>query len=330
MLETSVDHFHLEQWTWAAERGGMNRYPSQRIPRTADDSPRGCTPRLYFKDSALAKHLLKKCRLLSRPFSPPLWLRNRHVQTILPVLLPTPLVEFDREYILMKDKGVVALDWFVRIKSNRRKRLVFLIVIPGMTDSTLDVANVCKLGAKKGFRPLVFNFRGHGKTVLTTPKLQSYGDPSDLRQIIKYIKERYPKGIISAVGYGTGCDLLLSYLGEYGSSASISGAVCISPCYDVTDRFTKTVDGLYDFFYMLRLKNILCCHSKSLSKNIDLSRAIQTWSFQEYYQSVYSKLYGFSDMEEFWDRNNPLRDVDDISVPVMFINSLDDPFYSKK
>lgn len=251
------------------------------------------------------------------------------MQTILPILLPTPLVEFDREYILMKDKGVVALDWFVRIRSSKRKRLVFLVVIPGMTDNTLDVANVCKLGAKKGFRPLVFNFRGHGKTVLTTPKLQSYGDPSDLRQIIKYIKERYPRGLISVVGYGTGCDLVLSYLGEYGSSASISGAVCISPCYDVTDRFTKTVDRMYDFFYMLRLKNILCCHSKSLSKNIDLSRAIQTWSFQEYYQSVYSKLYGFSDMDEFWDRNNPLRDVDDISVPVLFINSLDDPFYSK-
>jgi predicted alpha/beta-fold hydrolase len=35
-------------------------------------------------------------------------------------------------------------------------------------------------------------------------------------------------------------------------------------------------------------------------------------------------MYGYKDVEEFYDRNNPLRDVDDISVPLLFISSEDD------
>ena len=40
-------------------------------------------PKLYFKESTLASHLTKNCRLDARSFSPPLWIRNKHVQTFL-------------------------------------------------------------------------------------------------------------------------------------------------------------------------------------------------------------------------------------------------------
>ena len=39
--------------------------------------------------------------------------RNRHIQTILPVILPKPKYEYRREYIPMEDGGQVALDWGV-------------------------------------------------------------------------------------------------------------------------------------------------------------------------------------------------------------------------
>ena len=41
-------------------------------------------------------------------------------------------------------------------------------------------------------------------------------------------------------------------------------------------------------------------------------------------------MYDYTDLDEFWDRNNPLRDVDDISVPLLFISSEDDPLHSHK
>lgn len=286
-------------------------------------------PKLHFKESALASHLLKRCRLMNRRFEPPWWLRNAHAQTIIPYLFPVAATEFDREYLQMKDRGVVALDWVINVSVHKRKRCTILLIIPGLTGSAVSVSKICSLAAHKGYRPVVFNHRGFGNSVLTTPKLLSSGDPSDLRQVVKYIQGRYPKSLITMMGYGTGCSLLLSYLGEFGSSANICAGACISACFDQTERFSKGVQGVYDVLYLLKLKFALTYHSSSLSKHINFSEMLKTWSFKEFDEHVYSKLYNFTNIEDFWDKNHPLRDVDEIAVPLLFINSLDDPFYSK-
>ncbi|XP_060570232.1 protein ABHD15-like [Ruditapes philippinarum] len=285
-------------------------------------------PKLYFKESALASHLLKRCRLMNRKFDPPWWISNAHVQTILPFLLPSEELEYDREYLQMKDRGVVALDWVVQVSIHKRKRCTILLVIPGFTANALSVSKLCGLAAHKGYRPVVFNPRGFGNSNLTTAKLLSYGDPTDLRQVIKYIHGCYPKALITMIGYGNGCSLLLSYLGEYGSSANICAGACISACFDYTERFSKDKRGMYDLLYLSKLKCTIGAHSKALSNKIDLNELLRAWSYRRFDEVVYSKMYGFSNVEEFWERNNPLRDVDEIAVPLLFINSLDDPFYS--
>lgn len=287
-------------------------------------------PKLYFKDSALAAYLLKRCRLLNRKFDPPWWLRNAHVQTVVPYLFSLCATEFDREYLQTKDKGVVALDWVRHLHTHKRKQCTILLVIPGLTGSAVSVSKLCSVASKKGFRPVVFNQRGFGNSVLTTAKILSVGDPNDLRQVVKYIYGLYPKPLITMLGYGTGCSLVLSYLGEYGSSANLHAAACISPCFDITERFSKGLQGLYDILYLLKLKVILSVHSSALAKCVNFNKLLRSWTFKTFDEIVYAKLYNFTNAEEFWDKNNPLRDVDEISVPLLFINSLDDPFYFKE
>ncbi|XP_052797565.1 protein ABHD15-like [Mya arenaria] len=286
-------------------------------------------PKLYFKESALASHLLKRCRLINRNFDPPWYLRNAHIQTILSFILTHTSTEFEREYLQMRDRGVVALDWALHVSVHKKKCCSVLKILPGLTATSVNVSNLCSLAAHKGYRPVVFNQRGFGNSVLTSPKILSNGDPHDLRQVVKYIHSRYPKALVTMVGLGTGCSLLLSYLGEFGSSANIFAAVCISACFDNSGKFSKGVQGIYDILYLLSLKITLCEHSNSLSKYIDFNELLKCWSFRHFDELMYSKLYNFSNVDDFWDRNNPLRDVDEIAVPLLFINSLDDPFYSK-
>ena len=114
--------------------------------------PASPIPKLHFKDSALASHLLKRCRLMDRKFNPPWWLRSAHVQTLLPYLIPAAGVEFEREYLQMNDKGVVALDWVVHVSIHKRKRCTVLLVLPGLTANALSVSKLCSLAAHKGFR----------------------------------------------------------------------------------------------------------------------------------------------------------------------------------
>lgn len=285
-------------------------------------------PKLHFKESALASHLLKRCRLMNRKFEPPWWISNAHIQTILPYILPNERIEYDREYLQMKDRGVVALDWVVHVSIHKRKRCTVMLVIPGFSGSALSVSKICGLAAHKGYRPVVYNARGFGNSVLTTPKILSYGDPTDLRQVVKYIHGRYPKALITMVGYGTGCSILLSYLGEYGSSANVCAGACVSACFDYTERFSTNAPGLYDILYLTCLKYYLGVHTSSLGKQIDFTQMLKAWTYKQFDMTVYSKLYSFSNVEDFWDKNNPLRDVDEIAVPLLFINSLDDPFNS--
>lgn len=78
---------------------------------------------------------------------------------------------------------------------------------------------------------MVFNRRSHNGTPLTTVKLQQFGDPADLREAVRYIRYQQPSGRLYAVSESTGSGLLLSYLGECGSSSYVTAAVCLSPVF---------------------------------------------------------------------------------------------------
>ncbi|KAK3737677.1 hypothetical protein RRG08_066364 [Elysia crispata] len=284
-------------------------------------------PKLYFRDSSLNTYIIDKCKMQGRTFSPSFWLRSRHLQTMLPIILPKPEVTFEREYLQMRDKGVVALDWVVLPQAKTKRRTMVLLVIPTLTGSACHVSAMCHAAATRGMRTVVFNRRGHGGALLTTPKLQSFGDPTDLRQVIKYIRLCWPKCPLAAVAYGTGCGLLMSYLGEFGSSALLTAGACVSPCWDAPERFLSSGPrGIYDLLLLLGLKTILYKHAPALGQVLDAGHAlVSAWSFPEFDRTVYCQLYGHKDLDQFWEVNNPIRDVDDIEVPVLCVNSMDDP-----
>lgn len=287
-------------------------------------------PKFFYKESTLATHILKRCRFMTRAFSPSIWISNRHIQTLLPWIIPHNCkCQFDREYLQLRDKGVVALDWVTNVKLPKKKRRTVILIIPGLTGDALSVSSLCDAATCRGMQCVVFNRRGHGRTFLTTPKLQSYGDPSDLRQVINYIHDRYPKTLITVVSYGSGCDLFLSYLGEFGSSAQICAGVCISPCFEVNQRSSDIFSGIYNILVLLHMKFIIWRHARALSDVIDVPGALKSWSFKSFDSHVFLKMLGCEDLDEFYERNNPLRDVDDISIPLLFLCSLDDPVYSK-
>ncbi len=67
-------------------------------------------------------------------------MKNTHVQTLLSAVLksgPEHDIIFEREYLQMKDKGIVALDW-AKIPHNKRKssRRTSSISLQGKTKRT--------------------------------------------------------------------------------------------------------------------------------------------------------------------------------------------------
>lgn len=283
-------------------------------------------PKLYYKESDLTRHLLKHCTYLKNPFRPKLFLSHCYIQTLLGYFKPAlKEIMFVRQYIEMNDGGIIALDWHKSSKVKVGKNSSILIIFPRLTGDALSVSQICVLAAERGFRVVVFNRRGHGSSYLTTPKLTSPGDPTDVRQALEYISLKYPGVNIVGVGIGAGCALVFSYLGEYGSSSLLRAAACVSPSYDNTETLSNSIPKFYELLLLYGLKKMILRHAKSLEKVINIPEVLKTWSLKDFDYHVYCKMYGLDTFQTFWEENDPMRDVDDIAVPVLCINSLDDP-----
>lgn len=282
-------------------------------------------PELFCKESQLNAYLINQCTNLKRPFRPTAWACNAHIQTFLGLFIQRNNVIYEREYLQLLDKGIVALDW-CRLRDYPPKRTSsIVIVLPGQADDRKSVRILCSEACKRGFRVVVINSRGHGNSYLATSRFQSFGDPTDLRQCVMYINRKFPKANITAVGVGSGSALLFSYLGEFGSSTRLKAAAFISPLYEIDQEYLESVLKFYQCVILCALKLTLSCHAKALSKSVDLQSAFTSWNLLQYIEKVYCDPLGYSSVEDFLEKNNPLRDVDDIAIPLMCINSQDDP-----
>lgn len=166
-------------------------------------------PRLICKPTALATYLLQRCGSLTRmrPAAGP-W-GDPHLQTLSGMLCEGRGggLAFSRERLLLKDGGVVALDWaegtvsagtFWRKGSQWRTEHPLdgkahggftatppiLLVIPqyrgGMTP---HLKALCRQAVQRGFYVAVVHSRGTAGCLLTTARLTEFGDPADLEQV---------------------------------------------------------------------------------------------------------------------------------------------------
>ncbi|XP_076833166.1 protein ABHD15 [Brachyhypopomus gauderio] len=293
------------------------------------------------KPSALANYLLKHCRSFCKNASASAWdwRASPYLQTVFGVFWPhDSAVHFMRDYLQLSDDGLVALDWAaVGAPHHKRRRTsssstnpVLLIIPNSFGKITWNVRKLCETALGHGYLPVVFNRRCQNGTPLCTLKLQEFGDPTDLREAVRYIRYRRPAGRLYAVGESTGSGLLLAYLGECGSSSYITAAACLSPVFRCQSWFESGPAGLlhralllYQKFCLSRYRTVLreVVHADSLFSCSSL-RAMEETLFC---QSGPKGLPAEGAWESYWERNDPLRDVDEVAIPVLCVCSRDDP-----
>lgn len=189
--------------TWTKEAGSPGTDVLSGSGQVSDG------PRLICKPTALAKYLLQHCvslarlRLASWPRGDP------HLQTLSSMLCGKhgDRLQFTRDHLLLRDGGIVALDWAVGTRLGEafgRKRWEgrkehqsegkalgcftttppVLLVIPqywgGMTP---HLKVLCHQAMHQGFYVVVFHARGTAGCPLTTARLTEFGDPADLEQV---------------------------------------------------------------------------------------------------------------------------------------------------
>ncbi|XP_078404052.1 protein ABHD15 [Cetorhinus maximus] len=307
-------------------------YCKSRCARSQGDSD---VPELVCKPSALAKYLLKTClTFTSESLSQWIWRRLPDLQTVWNVIWPPgAAVQFVRDYLQLADEGLVALDWAVPSTSSRRRAssnspAPIVLVIPNSFGKiTRNVVKLCASALDCGHRPVIFNRRCQNGSLLTTLKLQQFGDPSDLREAVRYIRYKHPNARLFTVSESTGAGLLLSYLGECGSSSYVTSAACISPVFRYQEWFETGPPWLYHWFLLLYQKTWLSRYATVLGEIIDMDKLFATRTLREMEEVLFCQTKKSSPCWDlYWEKNDPLRDVDEVAVPVLCICSQDDPW----
>ncbi|XP_067866568.1 protein ABHD15-like [Heterodontus francisci] len=303
-----------------------------RWPYGEEGAETGSAPRLICKPSALANYLLKTCKTFS--LDPrAAWAEWPHLQTLCNGMWPAGgELDFVRENLQMSDEGLVALDWAMSDSLSRRRESssspapILLLIPNSLGRLTRNASMLCLLALRHGYRPVIFNRRLHNGVPLTTCKLLPFGDPSDLREAVSYIRYKHPLAKLFAASESSGSGLLLSYLGECGSSSYITAAACISPIFRCQDWLETGALGLYRWLMLLYQKTNLSRYATVLGEIIDTEKLFRSCSLRELEEALFCQTRFINlSWASYWEKNDPLRDVDEVAVPLLCICSNDDP-----
>ncbi|MGH8547763.1 MAG: hydrolase [Methylococcales bacterium] len=262
------------------------------------------------------------------------WLRNPHLQTIVPAFRRIHLPARYRSTLQTPDGDFLDLDW----TPGRRRELV--ILLHGLTGSSCSsyILGLQKALMETGFRSVALNFRGCSGRPNNRANAYHSGETGDLDHVYSHIRGAEPDTPIAAVGFSLGGNVLLKWLGEKGKALDLFAAVAVSVPFEL-NKCADRMDRGFSRLYRNLLLNDLNRYMREKYRHLETSglhdeaRKIEAMgdlsglcSFWEYDDRVIAPLYGFRDVHDYYERCSSRRFLKAITVPTLVLQSLDDPF----
>ncbi len=277
------------------------------------------------KDRDWHGELLGRCPSLRAGFEPAWWLRSSHLQNVLTVARgeSAPPLAWDlEERLTMPDGGTVSIQWLGLSAARETPVLVVLHTITGSGDGLRRF--IAAVHARLGWVVAACNRRGHGGLELTAPQINTMGSTDDLRRQLAAIETRRPGAPLYGVGVSAGSGLLVRYLGEEAAQSRLRAAVALCPAYDIRDAFHYAHRG-YDRYLTRKMVQFFLHRNRAVLGGVaGYDDCAASTTMAEFHDRLFP-LAGFASREEFYLASNPMDVARDVAVPVLVINSADDP-----
>jgi len=263
--------------------------------------------------------------IIPSQFHPPWFLRNGHLQTILPVLLPRRIpVKVERERWELPDGDFLDLDW----ARNGRKDVA--IVSHGLEGSSgngyMRGMTAALVGA--GWDVLAWNFRGCGGELNRLPRFYHSGETGDLGAVIGYAASMYERIVL--IGYSLGGNITLKYLGEARPHPAVVAGCGISVPIDLAASSRVLDYRRVNRIYLSRFIKTLVAKVREKAarfpEQFDLTGAEEIRTFAQFDDRYTAPLHGFRNAEDYWARSSARQFLSGITVPTLLLNAQNDPF----
>ncbi len=262
-------------------------------------------------------------------FRPAWWLRNAHAQTLAgKYMRPGAAFPLERRRVDTPDGDFVDLDF----APEPAPRSPLVVVLHGLEGSTRRryISLMLRELFHRGLRGVGMNFRGCGGEPNRVARCYHSGDTDDLAHVIARLRDLHPGCPIGAAGFSLGGNVLLKYLGERGEGAGIGAAVAVSVPFDLSrcaDRLSSGVMGrTYGARFLRSLQCKVLAKRHLLEDEADVDRVLEARTLRDFDEVLTAPLHGFSGADDYYNRSDARRYLGRIRVPVLLMQSRDDPF----
>ncbi|PIQ60429.1 MAG: alpha/beta hydrolase [Bacteroidetes bacterium CG12_big_fil_rev_8_21_14_0_65_60_17] len=275
-------------------------------------------------------------------YSPPLLLRNGHLNTIVGGRLRrVPPPDYARERIDTPDGDFLDLDWAFASKPKTSKpesgntpadRARHAVVIAHGLEGNSDkpyIRGMVRTLTQAGHDVVAWNFRGCSGEPNRQLHFYHSGATDDLDTVLRHVRTRYDH--VALVGFSMGGNKVLKYLGEQGDRALADAGVTFSVPCDLTTS-AEVIERRENRIYLKRF--IRSMQAKVAEKAslfpglLDTEGLEKIVSFREFDDRYTAPLHGFRDALDYWEKASCIHVLEDIRRPALLINAQDDSFLS--
>ena len=265
--------------------------------------------------------------VVTSTYRAPFFLRNGHLQTILPALLRRRVaLTYALERLELADGDFLDLAW-ARAGHGRLAIITHGLEGDASAGYVRGMASALDAG---GWDALAWNFRGCGAESNRLLRFYHSGETGDLGLVIGHAASRYP--CMALVGFSLGGNLTLKYLGESPPHPAIVGAVAISAPVDLASSAAQLDRRSANRLYLRRfLKTLIAkVEAKALRYpgELDLAGIRRIRTFREFDDRYTSVIHGFGDAADYWAQSSSRQYLAGITAPTLLLNARDDPFLS--
>lgn len=264
-------------------------------------------------------------------FSPPMWLKNPHLQTILPKFLVKYEPNYQRR--LVKDslnQSDVAFDYLLadnKKGDDGRYQTPVIVLFHGMEGSSQShyARTLAQHIHQAGWHFVVVHFRSCGGVAVSGDVFYNAGDTPELHHNLQLLSQEF--ATIYAVGVSLGGNALAKYMGEYADDALVKKAVVVSAPVDLASSSVAMERLLGKHIYTPYLLNPIV--KKALANRLtpdEIAALKSAKKMGDFDNAFTAPRHGYRSKNDYYRQASALPHLANITKPTLLITAKDDPF----
>ncbi|GAM21488.1 hypothetical protein SAMD00019534_046630 [Acytostelium subglobosum LB1] len=242
-----------------------------------------------------------------------------------------PKLPTRRETLIMEDGGTVSLDWFEL--GDFKPDTPTIVMLHGLTGGSHELyVQHCAHHAyrKKGFRSVVFNYRGCADNEVTADKTYSAAYTCDLKLVIKHIQQALPEAKLFAIGFSLGSCILVKYLSQVGENSPFIAHCSVSNPMDMRKSSVNLSSNFinHKFYNQLlanNLKGLFTKWGNRLEQYCSRAEVEKAVTIKDIDDLVTKRVFGYPTVDDYYIDGSSCNHIEAIKRPILFISSTDDP-----